>query len=63
MYYLPIYYYTMHYYCMLTMVYCGIIVTTTTGLRESLYAQRTKLPYRLTGCQLNASPLYLAPSR
>jgi hypothetical protein len=33
------------------------------ALREALYAQGTALPYRLTSCQLNATPLYVSTSR
>jgi hypothetical protein len=34
-----------------------------TALREALYGQGTSLPYRITACQLNATPLYVSQSR
>ena len=34
-----------------------------TALREGLYTQCRSHPYRISSCQLNAAPLYVATSR
>lgn len=47
----------------LTLYTYGPYCVMMTELREGLYGQSTSLPYRVTACQLNATPLYVSSTR